>query len=378
MFRWSVLSAAATPTVRIGYASWFVLMAGAVALIRASGRGRSRWEPFSLILLACLPPVQMCLVSFFHPEDLVSMGLILGGLALARRGSWGWAGVLIGLAVVSQQFALLVAAPLFVLAPLDRKARLTGCAVLSAALVSLPLVVATSGRVVRSILIGSGNTPSFGGTLLWELHLPGPLFFVFSRLVPIVAAMGIAWWAKGRLGAATLEPIALCSIMALSISLRLVFEQNLFGWYFMAVAVLLLMLEVACGRIRGEFIAWLGLVALAYNPVSWGLVSNWTPWALPLHLALPFTLTLIALLIVATDLFRKRIRIYLVAWLFLATLAFAKFPWHHSEFRGDLPAFFWQIVLVGSAIALAIEPLIKFLREPREAGAFPDETAFRD
>ena len=45
------------------------------------------------------------------------MGLILGALACVRRDLWRWAGVLLALAVLSQQYALLVAVPLLVVAP---------------------------------------------------------------------------------------------------------------------------------------------------------------------------------------------------------------------------------------------------------------------
>ena len=106
MYGWSVKSSAALTTVRLGYLSWFVFMAGVVALLRASGRGRCRWEPAALVLMACVPPLLATMLDYFHPQDLVAMGLMLGGLACARRGWWIWAGVLVGLAFTSQQFAL--------------------------------------------------------------------------------------------------------------------------------------------------------------------------------------------------------------------------------------------------------------------------------
>ena len=140
MSEWSIKSGALPATVDIGYVGWLFLMAGAVAFLRAVGRGRCRWEPLTLIVLACLPPVWGAIETVFHPQDLVAMGLALGGLACVLRRWWAWAGVLLALAVLSQQFALLVAAPIFVLAPRDRRLRFSVAALGTAAVIALPLI----------------------------------------------------------------------------------------------------------------------------------------------------------------------------------------------------------------------------------------------
>ena len=79
----------------------------------ASGRGRGSrgWEPATLVVVACLLPVWMCVQSFFHPQDLLAMGLALCAMACACHGRWAGAGVLVALAVLAQQFTLLVAVP---------------------------------------------------------------------------------------------------------------------------------------------------------------------------------------------------------------------------------------------------------------------------
>ena len=100
-------SDAVLPTMRIGYVSWPVLMAGVIAVLRASGRGRCRWEPTVLVLLAVASPVWMPLTMAFHPQDLIAMGLALGGVACVLQGRWIGAGVLLGLAITSQQLPCL-------------------------------------------------------------------------------------------------------------------------------------------------------------------------------------------------------------------------------------------------------------------------------
>ncbi len=121
MYHWSLSSNAVLPSIRIAYLGWLILMGGTIALLRASGRGRTRWEVAALLLLAVAPPALESIVIYLHPQDLIALGLILGALALVRRGSWVWAGILLGLATTSQQFALLALAPLLVVGSANPK-----------------------------------------------------------------------------------------------------------------------------------------------------------------------------------------------------------------------------------------------------------------
>jgi hypothetical protein len=306
MWRWSQRSGAAAPTLRIAYLSWLFVMAGAVALLRASRRGRQRWEPATLILLACAPPVWISLEQFFHPCDLVTVGFILCSVAFVRRGHWAWAGAILGLAVMTDQFALLVLAPLVVVAPTNRRLRFIGGAAAVAALVALPLMVITSGRAARAIVLGSGDTKSAGGTVLWELHLHGAELVACSRVLPIVLSVVLAGWAVRRLGSGVLEPVPLVSLLATSLALRLVFEVNLWGYYFMATTVMLILVQV----VRGRFNLWL------------------------------------------------------IGWIVLVTLVFDPPPWRNDSFGHAIPVWLGQITLVPLALVLAVAPLIVAARAP--------------
>jgi hypothetical protein len=55
----------------------------------------------------------------------------------------------------------------------------------------------------------------------------------------------------------------------MSFILRLLFEVNIYGYYFMAATVALILLDVIGGRIRLSLIAWLVLVTLAFPPLPW-------------------------------------------------------------------------------------------------------------
>jgi len=363
IYRWAGETRATLPTVGLGYLSWLVLMAGVIALLRSSGRGRCGWEPATLVLLACLPPLWMPLLNLFHPQDLMAVGLALGGLACARRGWWAWAGGLLGLAFTSQQFAVLVAAPLLVMAPWNRRLRFAGSAIAAAALVTVPMIAVTSGRALRATVLGSGNTLSFGGTVLWELHLHGTPLVAVSRLLPIALSVALAWWAVRRLGATVREPVPLVSVIAISLSLRLVFEQNLFGYYFMALVVSLVVLDVIGGQIRGPLVAWLVLVFLAFILVPIGLAPNAEPWGLQADGALRLAAVAAAVLFIVLSVARARFRPSLLAWSVLVVVAFSRWPpWMDLPLRHQLPLWFWQVVLVATGAALAAGPLVSSVR----------------
>ena len=190
--------------LRIGYIGWVALLAGLVALLRACGRGRCVWEPVTLLVVAALPSVLMTLTNAFHPQDMLAMGLALGGLACARRGSWIWAGCLLGLAVTSQQFALLVLVPLLVVVPHNRRIRFAGAAAVAAALVVVPLVVITSGRALKWVLLGSGTGVPGPSTLIAKFPIPrsdrSRVTSVASRTLHRAGLVGrsTAWLGRAR------------------------------------------------------------------------------------------------------------------------------------------------------------------------------------
>jgi hypothetical protein len=262
--------------LRIGFLGWIALLAGLVSLLRACGRGRCLWEPVTLLIVAFLPSVLMTLTDAFHPQDMLAMGLAFGGLACARRGSWMWAGVWLGLAITSQQFAFLVLVPLMVVVPNNRRIRFTGAAAAAAAFIVVPLAVITSGDALKWAVFGSGTGAPNGSTLIGRFPIHGPIV-IESRVLPIALSVVLAWWAMRRLGEAVLEPLPLVSLIATSLSLRLVFEDHMLGYYPMAMAVSLVTLDVIRGRISPYMVGWLGLVALAF-PLPFGLSEGVAPW----------------------------------------------------------------------------------------------------
>ncbi len=275
IYHWWLQSGALQPTLELGYIGWLILMVGAVVLIRSIGRGRTRWEPITLLVLAISPSVFMCLHEYFHPQDLMTMGLILIAIALARRGSWIGVGMLIGLALATQQFALLALAPLAVVAPRDRLNQMVASMLGTFALVMVPLVILSSSSSVKAIFAGSGTTWD-SGTMLDAFRFSGSLLFFMSRFLPIVASMLLAWFVSDRIGSKALEPVPLIALVAASMSFRLIFEVNFWGYYLMATSVLLVLLDVARQKVRWQLIVWLVLQPLAFHPVL-GSTSSFGP-----------------------------------------------------------------------------------------------------
>ena len=357
---WASRAGVLTDTLLVGYIGWLALLAGVVALLRASGRGRCGWEPVTLFLVACLPPVWMCLENFFHPQDLLAMGLALGALACARRGSWIGAGVLVALAVLSQQFALLVAAPLLVVAPANRRWVYAGAAAGTTALALTALLVSSSSRAAGAALIGSA-TGGGTGTVLSGIHLHHGILVFVSRIVPLELSLVLAWWVGRRLGPAALEAVPLMSLVALSLCLRLVFEQWLYGYYFMALAVALLLLDVVGGHVRASLVAWLVAVSVVFlvGPTTSVLVWPATNWAHDAQRSLAPVVVGVALAAVVLDTARSGLRRRQLAWLALAAVAALAWPSTHNPFGSHLLSVWWQVALVLSGIALAVGPLLE-------------------
>jgi hypothetical protein len=364
MYGWAHQTRALWPTLGLGYLSWFPLLAGVIAVLRATGRGRRGWEALGVFFVALVPIVWMPLLEEFHPQDLLAMGLVLGGIACALRRRWAWAGVLLGLAVATQQFALLVLVPLLVIAPSRSRWRFSAAAAGAWLLVALPFLLTNWTGAWDALLFGTGNWTTYGGTVLWEMGLRGDAMLFASRVLPILVALIFAWWARYRFRDRIFEPVILLSVLTLTLSLRLVFEQGLFGYKFLALAVMLVLLTVARAQGFAKLVVWLVLVTLAWNPIPYGFAFNSRSWGYDAGAALPALAVGVAVAVIAWDAAHHRVRWYLIAALVVAVCAFANWPlWALIPVRAPIPRWLWQVILLSSGIALAAEPLVRAVRD---------------
>jgi hypothetical protein len=366
--RWSGQSHADEPTAALGYLSWLVLVAGIVALLRTSGRGRRGWEPTILVLIVLTTPVFTALGVFFHPQDILALGLALWGVACVRRGFWGWAGVLLGLAFSSQQFAILALVPLAVVAPRKQLLKFVGLVVGAVTVLDAPLVLMTSGRAFTAAVVGSGWVDPRGGTILDEVVRSKSIVVLLSRLLPIGCSAALAWWAKRRLGSRVFEPVPLISLIATSFCFRLVFEVNLWGYYLMATAVTLVILDASIGRIRGALVCWLVLVGWAFSPVLWAAPVSGMAAQVEIYRILPIVSIGVAFLLIVLDALRHRIRLYLFIFVLLLVGARAHEGWNSIPTGPPSSVWYWQIVLVPMAIVWAVRPLIELVKKENRFG----------
>ena len=183
-------------------------------------------------------------------------------MAFALRDRWLVAGVLVALGVMSQEFAILVAVPLFFMAPGKRRREFFVGVTSTVILALAALATVSSPRLVWDALFGSIYT-STSDTVVMTLHLHGSALVFITKVLPVLISVVVSWWVVARRSFA-LRPVVLTSLVAVSLTLRLVFEQNMFGYYYMALAVTLVGLNVIEGRIRSSLVAWLVMVFLTY------------------------------------------------------------------------------------------------------------------
>ena len=359
---WSTRAHALPDTIRIGYLGWVALLGGVVAFLRASGRGRRGWEPATLMALACLPLVWLPVQNFFHPQDLLAVGLALAAMACARRDAWVGAGVLLGLALLSQQLAVLVAVPLLVVAPVHRRVSFALAALAAALVVTVPLLITNASRAARDVLLGTGDNPYDDGTFVALLHLRGaPLVFA-TRLAPLALSLLLSTLVVRRVGrAAAMEADLLVSLVALSLSMRLVFEASLYGYYFMPFAVALVLLDVVRGRVRAAVVVWLAVTSLAYivGPTTAQSVFWRVSWGHWVQQVLPPTVLVLAGLLIAVSIAGRGLHRGLLAWVALALGAILVGRSPLDPLGAHFVTASWQLALLASGIALAAAPLAR-------------------
>jgi len=278
---------------------------------------------------------------------------------------WFGAGVLVTLGIMSQEFALLVAVPLLFLAPGKRRPVLLAGMLTMGLLTLAALLASTSPRLVWDALFGSIYYTTTD-TLVMTLHLHGtPLVFV-ARILPVLLAAVISWWVVTHHRDRAAMPTTMVSLVAVSLSLRLVFEQNIFGYYYMALAVALVALDVLGGRIRSSLAAWLVMVSLVYlvGPSTTFVQLVRTPLG---HDALQVLTPLVVLLSVAMMTFyllRRAGMREAVSWLAVLCGCVLVWPSTRDPLSGGVSQLWWQILLVSTGVALAAYPLFEMLRTP--------------
>ncbi len=363
------------PLILLGLISWIVLAGGLVATMRVSRQRRDGWEALLLVVVACSPPVLSCLEWSFHPEDIMAMGLILFAMTSLMQERWWLVGVLMGVALLTQLFALLALIPLAMVTPRrQRFAVASGIAGLMV-LVVTPLELATSGAVLHSIFfgtskVGGAHFGGAGGTVISSAGLHGVTLFLMSRIAPLLTAALVTFLVMKKWGDQVRRPVILASLIATCLTLRLAFEVNALGYYYMAATVSLLLIDALQGRFRGESFALIALIALAYSPVTQYFRWRGHFEGTVIREALPYLVSIPVVVMILAGLAYRRLKWHWVLWQVVVIVAFIRFPIHPHGDTGALPSWCWQLLLVSSLLLILSRPLrAATTRLPREVAS---------
>ena len=141
---------------------------------RPAGRGRLGRRLLVAAVFLLAPPLWVALVGFGHIEEPLELWLILLGVRLLGGGRTLWAGVCLGLAVMTKSVSAVCLIPLLVALLSDRRVRsaaaLAGAALLTGVAVLAPFLIANRSEVVYSLITYRGQLPVVGGSL-WVAFL---------------------------------------------------------------------------------------------------------------------------------------------------------------------------------------------------------------
>lgn len=261
-------------------ASWPILIAGMRFGLRRLYPSMSVERAWGLTALALVMPTTFaCWFNYYHPQDLTAVGLVFFAFGLAAGRRWGWAGVLFGLAVLTRQWALLIALAVVPLSGTFRSVVKFGAAGTAVTLAGLLPFVLTGNEGLWTALSASltvGSYETIMGSLLREQG-DGSVVAVLVRLLPAVATVVMATfvWLKGWRGVHLFLPLA-SSVIAF----RLLFESAPYLYYWAPLPIFLLGVSGArrwgsvVGAVGLSFAAWLIPTALYASEADFAIFAG--------------------------------------------------------------------------------------------------------
>jgi hypothetical protein len=255
----------------LGIFGWIVLAVGSVMLLRSTGAGGGPSETFLVVALALLPTASDAIAQTFHPQDLMSVGLACAGVSQALRRRWRLVGVLFGVAFLCKQFAIL---PLF--APLAAAPRWrdrawtvgAAAAVIVGAVVPFYLADSVDTMHALTAVYVAGVNVVKTPTVLGVLNVAEKVKLDIARDLPLVVSAGLALWARRRSRGHLLSPAPIVGLTLACLATRLVFEVGIFNYYFLAVGVVFLILDLTLGRFPVLSVAWILVVRFGLSAVA--------------------------------------------------------------------------------------------------------------
>ncbi len=165
--------------------------------------GRPTADRVLVVGICVASPFAVKAVHWGHPEELLATALTLGSLLTAARGRPVLAGVMLGTAYASKQWALVAGLPILLVLPRGR-VRFTAAAVGVAALFVVPMII---GDPDRFWLVTRDAASAVPGLRLENAHMPGVRVLPQSFWTPF--AVGLPYGGLGyRFTTSLLSPVA--------------------------------------------------------------------------------------------------------------------------------------------------------------------------
>jgi hypothetical protein len=270
--------------------------------------GRPRMACFIVPAAILVNPLTYAALDFGHPEELLGAALCVGAVLAAARGRGVAAGLLLGCALATKQWAALAVLPVFLAAPRGTRLRLAGAAVGSAALLFVPMLAAAPGRfwlAQKSVGIATTFQHTVTASNVWfpfahgttaptitpngtvittQYSLPSALGHLTHPLVILFALGACVLYARRRRGAVAEEALLLVALLML---VRCILDPLTYSYHHAPFLMALIAYEALRRRIpvlSAFAIAAISLMTYAIAPLKdAGLVNAfYLSWSLPL------------------------------------------------------------------------------------------------
>ena len=224
--------------------------------VRASGR--RGWPVF--LVFAAGGALTLEALRFGHPEDLLAAACAVGGVLAARGGRTVWASVLIVVAVVAKQWAVLAILPAALAAP-RAGVRIAAAGMIGAAALLLVQTQAGGGGGAHAAITHTGLL-FHPQQVFWPLGIPATPEFIagghgstmcpawLAPLTrPLIVALGLVlaltWWLRGGSGRNRDDALL---VLALALLLRCMLDPWDLVYYHLPLVVALAAWEAVRGR----------------------------------------------------------------------------------------------------------------------------------
>jgi hypothetical protein len=261
-----------------------------------------------VLALAVLGPMNWHALHAGHPEELLGAALCVAAVLAAASGrSPLAAGVLLGLALATKQWAVLAAGPALLAAPRGRGRIAVAAIAVAAPLTLVPVLAGSHGLASPAGTVYGATSTVMPASIWWplgharELHVAGVNIEVRSipqslanLTHPLIVALGVllplALLARRRR-----VPVArdtALTLLALLFLLRCVLDPMTVGYYHVPLLVSLLALEALERRppplltLISSAVLWLLVVHIPWGLEPAKVAAIYLAWALPLALYL--------------------------------------------------------------------------------------------